>query len=152
MKVVPLPHLMMQRYGVLCHGCFDLVHIGHIRYFEWARSLLRSGPLIVTLTADRFIDKGKGRPAFPQDVRAEWLAALECVDFVSIVDAATAVPAIEYAHPAFYAKGENVDKDGERFKAEAEAVEKFGGRVEIQKGNNEYSSTAILTGAYLNGR
>lgn len=150
MKIVPLSQLMMHRHGILCHGCFDLLHIGHIRYIGWARKLVVGGPLIVTVTADRWITKGAGRPAFSQDIRAEWVAALKWVDFVSIVDAPNAVPAIEYAQPAIYAKGENVDRAG--LVVEQNEVERHGGKVHIQTGNNEYSSTEILTGRYLERR
>ena len=67
---------------VLCHGVFDLIHPGHIRHFQAAR---REGDvLIVTLTPDKYVGKGPGRPVFNQDLRAESLAALSCVDCVAI--------------------------------------------------------------------
>jgi len=67
---------------VLCHGMFDLVHLGHIRYFQQAKK--QGDVLIVTITADEFCRKGPGKPAFSEDLRAESLAALEVVDYVAI--------------------------------------------------------------------
>ena len=88
---------------VHCHGVFDLLHIGHIRYLEQAK---RSGDLlVVTLTQDIHVDKGPHRPAFTEQLRAEALAALHCVDFVAINDTPTAVGAIAAIKPDYYAKG-----------------------------------------------
>src|SRR6058998_4306380 len=67
---------------VQCHGVFDLLHIGHIRHFEQARKL--GDLLVVTVTPDRYVNKGAGRPAFPQSLRAEFLAALATIDYVAI--------------------------------------------------------------------
>ncbi|MDP6717281.1 MAG: adenylyltransferase/cytidyltransferase family protein, partial [Pirellulaceae bacterium] len=70
------------RRVVLCHGVFDLVHIGHIRYLQQARQL--GDALIVTITPDCHVNKGPHRPIFTEDVRLDWLAALDCVDFTAI--------------------------------------------------------------------
>jgi rfaE bifunctional protein nucleotidyltransferase chain/domain len=88
---------------VHCHGVFDLLHVGHIRHFEKAKEL--GDVLVVTLTADRYVNKGPHRPAFNQNLRAEAIAALACVDCVAINDDASAVPAIEVIRPHFYVKG-----------------------------------------------
>src|SRR4051812_11419613 len=70
------------RTTVLCHGVFDLFHVGHVRHLKAAR---REGDLlIVTLTADKHVNKGPGRPVFTERLRAEMIAALEFVDFVGI--------------------------------------------------------------------
>ena len=69
---------------VLCHGVFDLLHLGHIKYLQEAKSL--GDILLVTITPDRFVNKGPGRPAFNEKHRAEAIAALEVVDYVSIND------------------------------------------------------------------
>ena len=60
-----------------CHGVFDLLHVGHIRYLEQAKQL--GDMLIVTLTQDQHVNKGPNRPAFPEQLRAEAVAALDCV-------------------------------------------------------------------------
>src|SRR6185295_3256936 len=67
---------------VQCHGCFDIVHPGHIRYLQFARA--QGDMLIVSITGDAAIDKGDQRPYIPQELRAENLAALEFVDYVVI--------------------------------------------------------------------
>ena len=66
---------------VQCHGVFDLLHVGHIRHLEQAKRL--GDVLVVTVTPDEFVNKGPHRPAFPAELRAEGLAALDCVRFES---------------------------------------------------------------------
>ena len=88
---------------VHCHGVFDLLHIGHIRHFEQAKRL--GDILTVTVTPDRYVNKGPHRPVFSEDLRAEAIAALDCVDYVAINRWSTAVEAIELLRPAFYVKG-----------------------------------------------
>lgn len=89
---------------VHCHGVFDLVHIGHIRHLEAARRL--GDLLIVTVTPDRFVNKGPGRPAFPELQRAEALGALACVDYVAINNWPTAVETLGLLGPDLYVKGQ----------------------------------------------
>src|SRR5438445_7636962 len=81
------------RKVVQAHGTFDLLHLGHVRHLEAARQF--GDVLVVTVTADRFVNKGPGRPVFGGELRAEMLATLEYVDWVAINDAADAVSAIE---------------------------------------------------------
>src|ERR1019366_10782752 len=88
---------------VHCHGVFDLLHIGHIKHLEAARH--RGDVLVVTITPDRFVNKGPHRPAFPERFRAEALASLACVDFVAANDWPTAVETIRLLRPDFYVKG-----------------------------------------------
>ena len=88
---------------VLCHGVFDLLHIGHIRYFEQAKK--HGDILIVTVTPDRFVNKGPDRPAFPEDLRVEAIAALDAVDYVAKNEWLTAVDTIQILKPDIYAKG-----------------------------------------------
>src|SRR5690242_11299404 len=88
---------------VHAHGVFDVLHAGHLAYLESAK---RFGDiLVVTVTADRFVNKGPGRPYFNGNIRANMLAALEIVDYVAINFYPTAVPAIEKLKPHFYVKG-----------------------------------------------
>src|SRR5436190_19918045 len=88
---------------VQCHGVFDLLHIGHVRHFEQARKL--GDVLVVTLTPDQFVNKGIGRPAFPETLRAEFLASLGCVDYVAVNNWPSAVETIRMLKPAIFAKG-----------------------------------------------
>lgn len=88
---------------VHCHGVFDLLHIGHIRYFEHARGM--GDVLIVTLTPDRYVDKGPHRPAFTEVLRAEAIASLHCVDYVAINEWPTAEETLKLLRPDIYVKG-----------------------------------------------
>jgi len=88
---------------VQCHGTFDLVHPGHITHFEEAKAL--GDLLVVTVTGERYVNKGPGRPYFNDQMRAKWLAALAIVDYVVIVPFAAAVEAIECVRPHTYCKG-----------------------------------------------
>src|SRR3954468_21300547 len=75
---------------VHCHGCFDIVHPGHIQHLQFARSL--GDVLLVTVSGDSHVNKGVNRPLIPDGLRASSLAALECVDWVYVNEHATAVP------------------------------------------------------------
>src|SRR4029078_6036599 len=87
----------------LCHGVFDVVHLGHIRHIQAAR---REGDVvIVTITADRHVNKGPGRPVFAENMRAEMLATLSTVDWVGISQSPSAEQIIEIIKPDIYVKG-----------------------------------------------
>jgi rfaE bifunctional protein nucleotidyltransferase chain/domain len=119
------------RKVVLAHGVFDLIHMGHVRHLEAAR---RHGDMLfVTLTADNFVNKGPGRPAFPEHLRAEMLAALEYVDVVGINHGPDACAVIRGIKPDVYIKGTDyadasTDVTG-KIVAEREAVEAHGGKL-----------------------
>jgi len=93
---------------VLCHGVFDLLHIGHIKYFENAKTA--GDILIVTVTPDRYVNKGPNRPAFPEQLRCEAIAALAVVDYVALNEWPTAVETIQLLKPDIYAKGSEYKK------------------------------------------
>ncbi|MCG8591187.1 MAG: PfkB family carbohydrate kinase [Proteobacteria bacterium] len=133
------------RRVVLCHGTFDLLHMGHIRHLQRAR---REGDvLVVTLTGDRHVSKGPGRPVFHQDMRAEALAALACVDGVAVVEAANGVEAIRAIAPDVYAKGSDYQDASSDVTGgiarERQAVEAAGGRV-LFTDEITFSSTRLL--------
>lgn len=88
---------------VQCHGVFDLLHIGHIRYLQRAREL--GDFLLVSITPDRFVNKGPDRPAFPEELRADAVAALDCVDAVVITQSPTAIESLQQVKPRIFAKG-----------------------------------------------
>ncbi len=88
---------------VHCHGVFDLLHIGHIRYFEQAK--LMGDVLVVTVTPDCYVDKGPHRPAFTDLLRAEAIASLSVVDFVAVNQWPTAEETLRLLKPDFYVKG-----------------------------------------------
>ncbi len=116
---------------VLCHGVFDLVHLGHIRHFKQAKK--EADLLIVSITKDKHVKRGPGRPVFNEMLRAETLASLAMTDYVSIVDSPTATDFIKAIKPDFYAKGNDYkakDKDvtGKIYEEE-DAIESVGGRL-----------------------
>jgi rfaE bifunctional protein nucleotidyltransferase chain/domain len=116
---------------VLAHGVFDLLHMGHVRHLEEARSF--GTILVVSVTADHFVNKGPGRPVFSQILRAEMLAALACVDWVIVSESPTAEPVIDIIKPDVYVKGieysdERADVTG-KIVSERESVERNGGQV-----------------------
>src|SRR3984885_11882645 len=135
---------------VQAHGTFDLLHLGHVRHLETARRL--GDMLIVTVTADRFVNKGPGRPVFNAELRAEMLATLEYVDWVAINDAADAVTAIERIRPSIYIKGQDYQNpQGDitgKISLERDAVETHGGRIHF---TDEVSfSSSELINRHLN--
>src|SRR5213078_2732395 len=82
---------------VHCHGCFDIVHPGHIHYLQFAKAL--GDVLVVSVSADPQVNKGPARPLIPEDLRAGSLAALECVDYVYVNPHATAVELLGVLQP-----------------------------------------------------
>jgi rfaE bifunctional protein nucleotidyltransferase chain/domain len=130
---------------VQAHGTFDLLHLGHIRHLEAARKL--GDVLVVTVTADRYVNKGPGRPVFNAEMRAEMLATLEYVDWVAINDAADAVNTLEKIRPSIYIKGQDYqnpqgDVTG-KITIERDAVEAHGGRIHFTD-EVTYSSTELI--------
>lgn len=128
---------------VHCHGCFDIVHPGHIQYLEFARS--QGDKLVVSISADPQVNKGADRPLIPQDLRAASLAALQCVDWVYINPHATAVELLEALRPDIYVKGKEYETNHDpRFLAERRMVESHGGRCVFSSGEVVFSSTALI--------
>ena len=130
---------------VLAHGTFDLLHMGHVRHLEHARAL--GDVLLVTITADPFVNKGPGRPVFTGTLRAEMVAALTYVEGVAINDAASAENVINLIKPDVYVKGSDYaaaenDVTG-KIRAEREAVEAHGGRVHFTQ-DITFSSSSLL--------
>lgn len=91
------------RTVVYCHGCYDLLHVGHVRHLQEAAAL--GDILVVTVTPDRFVNKGPDRPLVSQDDRLEMVMALRCVHAAAINEWPTAVEAIERLRPNLYVKG-----------------------------------------------
>ena len=135
---------------VQCHGVFDLVHPGHLEHFEEARKL--GEVLVVSITADEFINKGPNRPYFDEVRRARFLAALEMISYVYIVQSESAVEAIKLIKPDFYVKGPdyrelNDDITG-KIELEKKTVEKFGGKLVFTDGFTS-SSTSLINKALI---
>ncbi len=94
-----------------CHGCFDLLHPGHIKHFQAAKD--KADIVVVTLTPDRFVNKGPGRPVFTEQLRMESIAAIQAVDYVALNHWPTAVETIKMIKPNYYVKGQDY-KDREK--------------------------------------
>jgi rfaE bifunctional protein kinase chain/domain/rfaE bifunctional protein nucleotidyltransferase chain/domain len=130
---------------VLCHGTFDLLHIGHIRHIESARK--QGDVLFITITADEFVNKGPGRPVFNEHLRAEHLAALSSVTNVAVNYETTSENVIASIKPAVYVKGGDYkvneqDVTGNIYKEKA-AVESYGGTI-LYTEDITFSSSKLL--------
>jgi len=133
------------RIIVQCHGTFDLIHPGHIIHFEEAKAL--GDVLVVSITSERYVNKGPGRPFFSDHLRVKALTALAVVDYVVVVPFSTAVEAIECIRPAVYCKGKEYaqyenDVTG-NIRDEARAVKRCGGVIRYV-GSVVFSSTSLL--------
>lgn len=130
---------------VHCHGVFDLIHPGHIRHFQAAKKY--GDILIVSITEDKNVNKGPDRPIFNENLRAENIAALQFVNYVTINRFPTAITAIEAIKPDFYAKGQdyknlNDDITGGILE-EKNKVEEFGGKLIITD-EIQFSSSRLI--------
>jgi rfaE bifunctional protein nucleotidyltransferase chain/domain len=129
---------------VQCHGCFDIVHPGHIRHLRQAKS--HADILLVTITGDKAWTKRQGAPLIPEELRAENLAELDCVDWVYIEQRPTALELLDAVQPDVYVKGKEYEHNNDpRFAAERSCVERHGGRVVFSSGDVVFSSTALIS-------
>ena len=128
--------------GTLVHGCFDLVHFGHVRLLTLARELMPHAPLTVSITDDAFIHKGPGRPVFSSAERAEVLAALGCVDYVVIVEHETSIPILNMLRPRYYVKGKEYENAVGAAYEEAMAARAIG--AALWYAETHFSSTEYL--------
>ena len=130
---------------VHCHGVFDLLHPGHIRHFEAARQ--EGDVLIATITQDKYVGKGPGRPVFGERLRAEAVAALQVVDFVAINEWPTAVETIKSIKPDIYSKGADYadasDDVTGKILDEEDAIKSVGGRIHFTQ-EITFSSTKLI--------
>ena len=128
---------------VATNGCFDLLHVGHVRYLEAARRL--GDVLAVGLNGDRSVRelKGSGRPINNEGDRAEMLAALECVDFVTIFPEMRATQFIFAAQPAIYAKGGDYTSETLN-EEERAALQEVGAEIRIIPFEKGYSTSVLL--------
>jgi len=125
----------------LANGCFDLLHVGHVRYLHAAKEL--GGRLVVALNSDESVRslKGKDRPLMPAEERAEILAALTDVDAVVIFPERDVRAIISEIHPDIQAKGTDYTADTV---PEADAVRQYGGRVAIVGDPKGHSASEII--------
>lgn len=125
----------------LANGCFDLLHVGHVRYLHAAKQL--GGRLVVAINSDDSVRalKGEGRPLMPAEERAEILAALADVDAVVIFPERDVRAIIREIHPDVQAKGTDYTAEGV---PEAGTVREYGGRVAIVGDPKDHSASEII--------
>ena len=126
---------------VLANGCFDVMHVGHVRYLQAAKAL--GDLLIVAINSDEQARqlKGEGRPLMPQDQRAEVVSALEAVDFVTIFAEPTVAELLLALKPDIHAKGTDYTEDTV---PERDVVRSYGGRVAIAGDPKDHSSSGLI--------
>lgn len=130
---------------VLSHGVFDVFHYGHKKHFESAKKF--GDILVVSLTSDKFVNKGPGRPFFNQNIRSNLIASLEIVDYVIINDAETPTNLLKIIKPNYYVKGpdySNLNDDvTKNIYKEKKMVEKFGGKL-VFTSDQKFSSSQLI--------
>jgi rfaE bifunctional protein nucleotidyltransferase chain/domain len=132
------------RIIVLCHGCFDLMHPGHIMHFQSAKTM--GDLLVVTVTPDIYVDKGPGRPVFNESLRVMSIAALECVDFAAINKWPTAEETLRSLKPHIYVKGQEFEKGADatgKIQKEMKIVKEIGAEIRFTH-EMVFSSTRLL--------
>ena len=130
---------------VHCHGVFDLLHVGHLKHFNEAKTF--GDVLVVTITPDEYVHKGPNRPAFPTSLRLEALAAIESVDFVAANKWPSAVETIRKLQPAVYCKGPDYQNHKDDLTGnidnEEQAIASVGGQIRYTK-DVTFSSSGLL--------
>ena len=126
---------------VFANGCFDLLHVGHVRYLEGARQL--GDLLVVGINSDEQVRalKGEGRPFLPERERAEIIASVRAVDFVTIFPEPTVETLLRILRPDVHAKGTDYTVETV---PERDVVRAYGGRVAIVGDPKDHSSTEML--------
>ena len=126
---------------VTTNGCFDVLHIGHVRYLQAAKQL--GDILVVAINSDNSVRaiKGDKRPLVPEDERAEILAGLECVDYVMIFSELDPIPFLKELHPDIHVKGGDYTLDRV---IERETVESLGGELRLMPGVPGKSTSSLI--------
>ena len=118
---------------VLCHGVFDLLHVGHINYFK--SSKVYGDILVVSVTSDKFVNKGPGRPAFSINNRLKFLQEIDCIDYLYVSNDVTSEKVIKNLKPNFYCKGNDYSKSHAKYdgnlKKEISALKTVKGKFKI---------------------
>ena len=135
---------------VLCHGVFDLVHYGHILHFQSAKKY--GDYLVVSITKDKFIKKGPGKPLFNSETRMKFLSSLEIIDCVIESKSSSSIDILNLVKPNVYVKGPDYkklkDDKSKKIILEKNTVEKYGGKIKFTK-DQTYSSSSIINSTSL---
>lgn len=133
----------------LANGCFDLLHVGHIRYLEGAAQ--EADLLVVAVNDDESVRrlKGEGRPILPANDRAELVAALRCVDYVVVFPDLTVGPLLEQLRPEVHCKGTDYTVESV---PERDIVKAYGGRTAIVGDPKDHSTRGLLSRISEGGR
>ena len=136
-----LPTLLAGKKIVLANGCFDILHVGHVRYLEGARKL--GDTLVVAINSDRSVRalKGEGRPILNENERTALVSALRCVDHVVVFDEGDVTRVLDVLRPAIHAKGTDYT---EASVPEREQVLAYGGQVRIAGDPKDHSTRDVI--------
>jgi rfaE bifunctional protein nucleotidyltransferase chain/domain len=140
-RLEDLPAMLAGRNVVLANGCFDILHVGHLRYLEGARAL--GDTLVVAVNSDRSVQsiKDPGRPILDENERVALLTALRCVDHIVLFDEPDVTRVIEVLKPAIQAKGTDYT---EQTVPERQQVLAYGGKVRITGDSKDHSTRDII--------
>ena len=136
-----LPALVAGRKVVLANGCFDILHVGHVRYLEGARKL--ADVLVVAINSDRSVRalKGDDRPILNENERVALVSALRCVDHVVVFDEGDVTRVLDVLKPSVHAKGTDYT---EATVPEREQVLAYGGQVRITGDPKDHSTRDVI--------
>ncbi len=140
-KLEELPPLVKGRKVVMANGCFDILHVGHVRYLEGARKL--GDVLIVAINSDRSMRliKDAGRPILAEGERVALVSALRCVNYIVVFDEPDVTRVLDALQPAVHAKGTDYT---EETVPEREKVRSYGGQVRIAGDPKDHSTRDII--------
>ena len=140
-RLEELPSLLSGKRVVVANGCFDILHVGHVRYLEGARQL--GDVLVVALNSDRSVRalKGADRPILNEAERVALVSALRCVDYVVVFDEPNVGHVLDALRPAIHAKGSDYTEGSV---PERERVLSYGGQVRITGGPKTHSTKDVI--------
>jgi len=140
-RLAELPDLLQGKSVVLANGCFDILHVGHLRYLQGARAL--GDILVVAINSDKSMRaiKDSGRPILAQDERIALVSALRCVDYVVLFDEPDVSRVLDVLRPAIHAKGTDYS---EQTVPERDQVLSYGGKVRITGDSKGHSTRDII--------
>src|SRR6185503_15049857 len=140
-KLEELPAIVKDKKVILANGCFDILHVGHLRYLQGARAL--GDLLVVAINSDRSVRaiKDAGRPILDEDERVALVSAIDCVDYVVLFDEPDVSRVLKVLRPAVHAKGTDYTEESV---PERDIVRGYGGAVRITGDRKDHSTREII--------